>query len=42
MHKAHEVSIAAVPAAAIIRPTDALIRITRACICGSDLWALQP
>ena len=38
MHKAHEVSIAAVPAAAIIRPTDALIRITRACICGSDLW----
>jgi threonine dehydrogenase-like Zn-dependent dehydrogenase len=38
MNKARDVSIETVPDAAIIRPTDALIRITRACICGSDLW----
>jgi threonine dehydrogenase-like Zn-dependent dehydrogenase len=38
MHKAHDVSIESVPDAAIVDPTDALIRITRACICGSDLW----
>lgn len=38
MHKAHDVSIENVPDAAIVEPTDAVIRITRACICGSDLW----
>jgi threonine dehydrogenase-like Zn-dependent dehydrogenase len=38
MHKAHDVTIENVPDAAIVEPTDALIRITRACICGSDLW----
>jgi hypothetical protein len=38
MHKAHDVSIENIPDAAIIEPTDALIRVTRACICGSDLW----
>jgi threonine dehydrogenase-like Zn-dependent dehydrogenase len=38
MHKAHDVTIETVPDAAIIEPTDALIRVTRACICGSDLW----
>ena len=38
MHKAHDVSIESVADAAIIEPTDALIRVTRACICGSDLW----
>jgi hypothetical protein len=38
MHKAHDVTIENVPDAAIIEPTDALIRVTRACICGSDLW----
>jgi threonine dehydrogenase-like Zn-dependent dehydrogenase len=27
-----------VPDAAIQQPTDAVIRIIRACICGSDLW----
>jgi hypothetical protein len=26
------------PDAALIGPTDAVIRVTRACICGSDLW----
>ena len=38
MPRAHEVRIDNVPDAAIIEPTDALIRVTRACICGSDLW----
>lgn len=38
MHSAHDVRIEAVADAAILQPTDALIRITRACICGSDLW----
>src|SRR5205823_1778093 len=27
-----------VPDATIVDPTDALVRVTRACICGSDLW----
>jgi threonine dehydrogenase-like Zn-dependent dehydrogenase len=34
----HDVRIANVPDAAIVEPTDAIIRVTRACICGSDLW----
>jgi threonine dehydrogenase-like Zn-dependent dehydrogenase len=27
-----------VPDARIVQPTDAVIRVARACICGSDLW----
>lgn len=38
MHKAHDVRVENVPDAAIKEPTDALIRVTRACVCGSDLW----
>src|SRR5215208_5414581 len=38
MYKAHDVRIENVPDPAIVKPTDAVIRITRACICGSDLW----
>ena len=38
MHKAHDVRVENVPDAAIQEPSDAVIRITRACICGSDLW----
>lgn len=38
MHKAHDVTIQNVPDATIQQPNDAVIRITRACICGSDLW----
>jgi threonine dehydrogenase-like Zn-dependent dehydrogenase len=38
MHKAHDVTIENIPDAAIQKPTDAVIRVTRACICGSDLW----
>ena len=38
MPKAHDVRIDNIPDATIQQPTDAVIRITRACICGSDLW----
>ena len=38
MPTAGDVRIENVPDAAIEQPTDAVIRITRACICGSDLW----
>jgi len=38
MYKAGDVRVETVPDAAIELPTDAVIRVTRACICGSDLW----
>jgi threonine dehydrogenase-like Zn-dependent dehydrogenase len=38
MYKAGDVRIENIPDAGIRDATDALIRITRACICGSDLW----
>jgi len=38
MHSAGDVRIEDVPDAQLVEPTDALIRVTRACICGSDLW----
>jgi threonine dehydrogenase-like Zn-dependent dehydrogenase len=38
MHAAGDVRIEPVPDATIVEPTDAVVRVTRACICGSDLW----
>ena len=38
MYGVHDVRVETVPDAKIIEPTDALVRVTRACICGSDLW----
>ena len=38
MYGAGDVRIENVPDARIVAPTDALVRVTRACICGSDLW----
>jgi threonine dehydrogenase-like Zn-dependent dehydrogenase len=38
MFGAGDVRIENVPDARLIEPTDALVRVTRACICGSDLW----
>jgi threonine dehydrogenase-like Zn-dependent dehydrogenase len=38
MYEAGDVRVEDVPDAAIEAPTDAVLRITRACICGSDLW----
>ncbi len=37
MHGAGDVRVEDVPDATIVEPTDALIRVTRACICGSDV-----
>jgi threonine dehydrogenase-like Zn-dependent dehydrogenase len=38
MYSANDVRIENVPDAQLIEPTDALVRVTCACICGSDLW----
>jgi len=38
MYAAGDVRVETVADATIQQPTDAVIRITRACICGSDLW----
>jgi threonine dehydrogenase-like Zn-dependent dehydrogenase len=38
MYSAGDVRIENVPDAKIVNPTDAVLTVTRACICGSDLW----
>ncbi len=38
MYGSGDVRIEDVPDAELVEPTDALITVTRACICGSDLW----
>src|SRR4051794_28613887 len=38
MYSAGDVRIEDVPDPSISDPTDAIVRVTRACICGSDLW----
>jgi threonine dehydrogenase-like Zn-dependent dehydrogenase len=38
MFGAGDVRIENVPDARLIEPTDAVVSVTRACICGSDLW----
>jgi threonine dehydrogenase-like Zn-dependent dehydrogenase len=38
MYGAGDVRIESVPDARIVEPSDALVTVTRACICGSDLW----
>ena len=37
-HGPRDIRVEEVPDAAIREPTDALVRVTHACICGSDLW----
>src|SRR5438445_1144224 len=41
LYGAGDVRIENVPDARLIEPTDALVAVTRACICGSDLWPYQ-
>lgn len=41
MYGAGDVRVEHVPDARIVEPTDALVTVTRACICGSDLWPYQ-
>ena len=38
MYGAGDVRIENVADPSIVEPTDAILRVTRACICGSDLW----
>ena len=41
MFGAHDVRIQNVPDARIVSATDAVVRVTSACICGSDLWPYE-
>jgi len=38
MYAAGDVRVEDVPDPSIVEPTDAIIRVTSACVCGSDLW----
>jgi threonine dehydrogenase-like Zn-dependent dehydrogenase len=38
MHSAGDVQIENVPDPSIVEPTDAIVRVVIACVCGSDLW----
>lgn len=41
IHAPHDIQVEEVPDPAIRQPTDAVVRVLRACICGSDLWAYR-
>src|SRR5437870_6626969 len=41
LYGAGDVRVEDVPDARLIEPTDALVAVSRACICGSDLWPYQ-
>ena len=38
LHSPGTISLDTVPDPSVVEPTDALVRITASCICGSDLW----
>jgi threonine dehydrogenase-like Zn-dependent dehydrogenase len=38
MYRAGDVRVENVPDPSLVEPTDAVVRVTRAAICGSDLW----
>ena len=38
MYGAGDVRVEEVPDARVVEPTDAVLRVARACVCGSDLW----
>ncbi|MFE7779185.1 zinc-dependent alcohol dehydrogenase family protein [Streptomyces sp. NPDC057445] len=41
IHGPNDIRIEHVPDPVIERPTDAVVRVTHACVCGSDLWAYR-
>lgn len=41
MYGAGDVRVVNVPDAKLVERSDAVVRVTRACICGSDLWPYQ-
>ncbi|GMA20845.1 hypothetical protein GCM10025862_28660 [Arsenicicoccus piscis] len=38
LHAPGDIRLEEVPEPTIMAPTDAIVRVTAACICGSDLW----
>ena len=38
LHATRDIRLEQVPDPTILRPTDALVRVTATCVCGSDLW----
>ncbi|GAA0600807.1 zinc-dependent alcohol dehydrogenase family protein [Streptomyces crystallinus] len=41
IHAPHDIRVEDVPDPVVQLPTDAVVRVLRACICGSDLWAYR-
>jgi threonine dehydrogenase-like Zn-dependent dehydrogenase len=41
IHGSHDVRLETVPDPVLHRPTDAIVRVTAACVCGSDLWGYR-
>ncbi|MFE9254416.1 zinc-dependent alcohol dehydrogenase family protein [Streptomyces sp. NPDC006879] len=41
IHAPHDIRVEDVPDASVQQPQDAVVRVLRACICGSDLWAYR-
>jgi len=38
IHAARDIRVGEVPDPRLKRPTDAIVKVTAGCICGSDLW----
>ncbi|WP_405764153.1 zinc-dependent alcohol dehydrogenase family protein [Streptomyces sp. NBC_00080] len=41
IHGPHDIRIEEAPDPVVRKPTDAVVRVVNACICGSDLWAYR-
>ena len=41
LHRARDVRCEEVPEPKVLKPTDAIIRLSASCICGSDLWPFR-
>lgn len=41
LHAPRDIRLDEVPDPQILRPTDALVRVTASCVCGSDLWSYR-
>ncbi|MDX3238125.1 zinc-dependent alcohol dehydrogenase family protein [Streptomyces sp. ME03-5709C] len=41
IHAPHDIRVEEVPDPVVRQPTDAVVRVVLACVCGSDLWAYR-
>ncbi|MFE6661966.1 zinc-dependent alcohol dehydrogenase family protein [Streptomyces sp. NPDC057697] len=41
IHAPHDIRVQEVPDPSVQQPTDVVLRVLRACVCGSDLWAYR-